>query len=71
MENFERLSTLAVEMKIINILETYFYNQEKIKQGIEQYKYYLIINDKKEANKVLDEVLKAQEEVRKILDINV
>lgn len=58
-------------MKILSVIQQYFFYQQKIKDDTEKLKYYLIINDKKEANKVLDEVLKAQEEVRKILDINV
>ena len=57
--------------RIINFIESYNYHQSKIKSDTEKLKYYIIINNKKEANKIIDEILKSKEIIQKILDIKV
>ena len=58
-------------MKILSIIQQYFFYQQKIKADTEKLKYYLIINNKVEANKIIDEILNSKDEIKRILDIKV
>jgi len=58
-------------MKILSLVQQFNFYQAKIKADTEKLKYYLIINDKKETNKIIDEILKAKDEIKRILDIKV
>lgn len=58
-------------MKILSLIQQFNFYQAKIKADTEKLKYYLIINDKKEANKIIDEILKCKDEIKRILDIKV
>lgn len=58
-------------MKILSLIQQFNFYQAKIKTDTEKLKYYLIINDKTEANKIIDEILQAKDEIKRILDIKV
>jgi len=58
-------------MKILSVIQQYFFYQQKIKADTEKLKYYLIINNKVEANKIIDEILNSKEKVNQILKLNI
>ena len=55
-------------MEIQPVINAVLAYQKKLNADIEQFKYYKIINDKENVNRIIDTILKDKEELGKLLN---